>query len=132
MIQQAIALAQQFGNCLTQADYSTAHTLLSPELQQQYSPQTLRQTVEAMIDYGSGPINKAIVMVDCLLTEWQHPPMAANDVGWLYISLEGEDFLEAVSVIVCQQAEKLAIRWLEWGRPWSVTLKAKRESHPPI
>lgn len=117
MIQQAIALAQQFGNYLTQVDYSTAHGLLSLKLQQQYSPQTLRQTVEAMIDYGSGPIQTAIVMEDCLLTEWQYPPMEPQDVVWLYISLEGEDFLEAVSVIVCQQGEKLAIRWLEWGRP---------------
>lgn len=117
MIQQAITLAQQFGDYLTQADYSTAYTLLSPEIQQQFSPDTLRQTVDAMIDYGSSPIQTAIVMVDCLLTEWQYPPMEPQDVVWLYISLEGEDFLEAVSVIVCQQGEKLAIRWLEWGRP---------------
>jgi hypothetical protein len=117
MIQQAITLAQQFGDCLTQGNYSTAHTLLTAELQQQYAPETLQQTVKAMIDYGSGSINQAIVMVDCLLTEWQYPPMEANDVVWLYVSLEGEDFMEAVSVIVCQGAGKLAIRWLEWGRP---------------
>jgi hypothetical protein len=117
MINLAIDLAQRFGNYLTQADYDTAYTLLAPELQQQYSPQTLRQTVEAMIDYSSGPIDKAVVMVDCLLTEWQYPLMETNDVVWLYVSLEGEDFLEAVSVIIRQQEEKLAIRWLEWGRP---------------
>jgi hypothetical protein len=117
MIQQAITLAQQFGDCLSQADYSTAYTLLSPELQQQYSPETLEQTVEAMIDYGSSPIQTAIVMVDCLLTEWQYPPMEANDVVCLYVSLEGEDFIEAVSVIISQEVGKLAIRWLEWGRP---------------
>ena len=117
MINPAIALAQRFGDCLTQADYDTAYALLSPELQQQDSPQILCQTVEEMISYGSGPIEKAIVMVDGLLTEWQYPPMEANDLVWLYVSLEGEDFLEAVSVIVNQQEEGLAIRWLEWGRP---------------
>jgi len=117
MIQPAIDLVHRFGDCLTQADYSTAHTLLTAELQQQYSPKTLQQNVEAMIDYGSGPINRAIVMVDCLLTEWQYPPMEASDVVWLYVSLEGEDFMEAVSVVVCQGTGKLAIRWLEWGRP---------------
>jgi hypothetical protein len=117
MINLAIDLAQRFGNYLTQADYDTAYTLLAPELQQQYSPQTLRQTVEEMISYGSSPINTAIVMVDCLLTEWQYPPMETNDVVWLYVSLEGEDYLEAVSVIVHHREGILAIRWLEWGRP---------------
>jgi hypothetical protein len=117
MINPAIALAQLFGDSLTMTDYNMAYAFLAPELQRQYSPQTLRQTVETMIDYGSGPIKKAIVMEDCLLTEWQYPVMEANDVVWLYVSLEGEDFAEAVSVIVQQQQEKLAIRWLEWGRP---------------
>jgi hypothetical protein len=117
MIQQSITLAQLFGDLLAQADYNLAYALLSPELQQQYSPQTLRQTVEAMIDYGSGPINRAVVMEECLLTEWQYPPMEADDVVWLYVSLEGDDFLEAVSLIVHQWQGKLAIRWLEWGRP---------------
>ncbi|AIE76090.1 hypothetical protein [Synechocystis sp. PCC 6714] len=117
MINLAIELAQRFGNYLTQADYDTAYTLLVPELQQQYSSQTLRQTVEEMISYGSGLINRAVVMQDCLLTEWQYPPMETNDVVWLYVSLEGEDFAEAVSVIVQHREGKLAIRWLEWGRP---------------
>ncbi|AIE76322.1 hypothetical protein [Synechocystis sp. PCC 6714] len=117
MINLAIELAQRFGNYLTQADYDTAYTLLVPELQQQYSSQTLRQTVEEMISYGSGSIEKATVIVDCLLTEWQYPTMEADDVVWLYVSLEGEDFAEAVSVIVQHREGKLAIRWLEWGRP---------------
>lgn len=117
MINQAIQLTQLFGDLLTQVDYTSAHALLSSELQQQYSPQTLKETVETMIDYGSGPIRKAIIMVDCLLTEWQYPPMEADDAVWLYVSLEGEDFVEAVSLIVQHREGKLAIRWLEWGRP---------------
>lgn len=43
--------------------------------------------------------------------------METNDLVWLYISLEGEDFAEAVSVIVQDRGDKLALRWLEWGRP---------------
>ncbi|AGF53519.1 ssr5092 (plasmid) [Synechocystis sp. PCC 6803] len=81
MINQAIQLAQLFGNLLTMADYSMACALLSPERQRQY------------------------------------PPMEPNDVVWLYVSLEGEDFVEAVSVIIEDREGKLAIRWLEWGRP---------------
>jgi len=70
-----------------------------------------------MIAYSPGLIQTALVMTDCLLTEWQYPPMEAGDVVWLYTSLEGEDYLEAVSVIMAQQAGNLVIRWLEWGRP---------------
>ncbi|UAJ72930.1 hypothetical protein IQE94_00760 [Synechocystis sp. PCC 7339] len=117
MPNSAINIAQQFGNYLAQGDYDGSHGLLCPALQQQYSPSTLQADVEGMIDYGSGSIHSAIVMAECLLTEWQYPPMEANDLAWVYVSLEGEDFLEAVSVIVHQQEEKLAIRWLEWGRP---------------
>ncbi len=117
MMNLAIDLAQKFGDCLIQQDYDTAYSLLSLELQRQSPPEVLQQTVEDMIEYGSSPIQKASVMVDCSLTEWQYPPMDPNDIVWLYISLEGEDFLEAVSVIVSQQDEKLVIRWLEWGRP---------------
>ncbi|MBD2653551.1 hypothetical protein H6G45_08610 [Synechocystis sp. FACHB-383] len=113
----AIGLAQRFGDYLAHGDYDAAHGLLCPALQQQYSPSTLQAEVGAMIDYGSGPIHRAIAMAEFLLTEWQYPPMEANDLAWVYVSLEGEDFLEAVSVIVHQQGEKLAIRWLEWGRP---------------
>lgn len=102
-VPEAITLTQGFGNCLAQGDYDTA--------------QALQPTVEAMIADDSGPIPRAIVMTDCLLTEWQYPARASGDVVWPYVSLEEEDRLEAVSVVVAEQAGKLAIRWLEWGRP---------------
>ena len=56
-------------------------------------------------------------MTDCLLTEWQYPAMEPQDVLWLYLSLEGQDFMEAVAVIVRQPGEQFTLRWLEWGRP---------------
>ncbi|WP_256438147.1 hypothetical protein [Synechocystis sp. PCC 7338] len=40
------------------------------------------------------------MMTDCVLTEWQYPAMENDDVVWLYVALEGEDFGEAVTVIV--------------------------------
>lgn len=116
-VPEAITLTQGFGNCLAQGDYDTAQALLTPESQHRYSPQALQPTVEAMIADDAGPIPRAIVMTDCLLTEWQYPARASGDVVWPYVSLEEEDRLEAVSVVVAEQAGKLAIRWLEWGRP---------------
>ncbi|WP_242018071.1 hypothetical protein [Synechocystis sp. FACHB-383] len=76
MIQPAIHLAQKFGDRLAACDYGKAWDLLSPELKREYSPQTLQTTVEEMISYGSGPIQRAIMMTDCLLTKWQYntPP----------------------------------------------------------
>ncbi|MBE9242044.1 hypothetical protein [Synechocystis salina] len=95
MIQPAIHLAQKFGDRLAACDYGKAWDLLSPELKREYSPKTLQTTVEEMISYGSGPIQRAIMM-----TEWQYTAMENDDVVWLYVALEGEDFGEAVTVIV--------------------------------
>ena len=40
-----------------------------------------------------------------------------GDIGWVYISISGEDFLEAVTVIVSDEQGCPKIRQIEWGRP---------------
>lgn len=114
-ITRAIATAQQFGDCLRLGDYDTAHSLLTGKLQQDYSKSGLQQAVEEMISYGSGPIDSVEVLTDYLLTDW--PGMMPEDVAWLYVSLAGGDFLEAVSVVVTKCDSRLTIRDIEWGRP---------------
>lgn len=42
--------------------------------------------------------------------------MELNDVVWLYVFLEGEDFVEVVLVIIEDWEGKLVICWFEWGR----------------
>ena len=49
------------------------------------------------------------------LDEW--PKTLPHDVGWSYVSIEGDDFVEGVSVIVADVGGELLIRDVEWGRP---------------
>jgi hypothetical protein len=40
-----------------------------------------------------------------------------GDIGWAYVSIEGDDFVEAVRVVVSALGGKPLIREVEWGRP---------------
>jgi hypothetical protein len=40
-----------------------------------------------------------------------------EDFGWAYVAIGGIDYNEAVSVMVTEEGERLAIREIEWGRP---------------
>jgi hypothetical protein len=47
--------------------------------------------------------------------EW--PAKQPGDVGWAYVSVQGDELVEAVTVTVAQEAGRLLIRHIEWGRP---------------
>ena len=49
------------------------------------------------------------------LVQW--PARQPRDVGSAYVGILGEDFVEAVSVIVSDIDGGLFIREIEWGRP---------------
>lgn len=105
----------QFAQALVTGDYARAHTYLSQEAQAAYSPADLAQHYSNMIEYGSGPaqLDGHVQYED--MADWatrQH-----GDIGWVYISISGEDFLEAVTVIVCDEQGNPKIRQIEWGRP---------------
>ena len=36
---------------------------------------------------------------------------------WAYVGIEGDEFVEAVTVIVEDLEDRLGIRNIEWGRP---------------
>ena len=40
-----------------------------------------------------------------------------DDFGWAYVSIDGMNYCEAVSVTVAAERERLLIREIEWGRP---------------
>lgn len=50
-----------------------------------------------------------------LLEQW--PGKSADDVCWAYVGIEGEDFNEAVNVLVTRHEGGLAISDVQWGRP---------------
>jgi len=110
-----IEVAGQFGYFIAKADYTAAHNLLTQEAQKLYSSDDLKKSVEQMTEYGQGPILEVDIMSDYILKDW--PTKQEKDLVWVYVSLVGEDFCEAVIVILADEIGDVRIRYLEWGRP---------------
>ena len=49
------------------------------------------------------------------MEDW--PAKKEGDIGWAYVGIEGEDFVEAVTLVVRDATPGLAIREIEWRRP---------------
>jgi hypothetical protein len=49
------------------------------------------------------------------LEDW--PERRDGDLGFAYVGIEGDEFVEAVSVVVHNYDGKHLIREIEWGRP---------------
>jgi hypothetical protein len=54
-------------------------------------------------------------MEDFVLDDW--PDKQDGDIASVYISLVGDGYVEAVSVILTKGTGVTRIRHLEWGRP---------------
>lgn len=108
-------LAVRFANALVSGDFTQAHSLLTPDLGADLSPDRLRETYEGMIEYGDGPPTE-IELITTLET-WQWPEPQPTDLGWAYVAIAGDGHSEAVTVIVESVEGKPAIRHIEWGRP---------------
>ena len=108
-----------FGQALVDEDFERAFQLLSPNLQRQCSPTELRKKLGEMLSYA--PEDKPVrAVLDRELmastnTDWPHKQ--PDDLGWVYVSILGEEFVEAVTVTVAQINGKMLIRDIEWGRP---------------
>jgi hypothetical protein len=108
-------LAVRFAKSLVSGDFKQAYMLLSPELRLDLTPDRLRETYEAMIEYGDGPPTDVELIVT--MEQWQLPEQRSTDLGWAYVAIAGDGYSEAVTVIVEDAGGESVIRYLEWGRP---------------
>ena len=110
-----VQLAQQFGDLIAREDYVAAHRLLTRQAQIAWPVQEMKRRSESMRSYAPGPFTDMQVMEEFMLEDW--PAMQDGDVANIYIALSGNNFCEAVSVLVAREDGDLRIRDLEWGRP---------------
>lgn len=103
----------EFANALAKGKYEQAHSLLSTEMQKEWTPSLLAKEVSEMIDYGSSEITHVEVIEE--MSDWDDKE--TNDAGWAYVAMSGVDYSEGVTVVVCKQDIMLKIREIEWGRP---------------
>lgn len=106
-----VALA--FAQALVAEDYDAAQAMLADDLCATLDTRELAARYEALIGDGDGPpIDVSVVST---LVQW--PEREADDLGWAYVGIAGEDYVEAITVVVARQGRMAKIRSIEWGRP---------------
>lgn len=114
---KAEQVALKFAVALVDGRFNDAHALLSKYLLGILRPTDLETGLHQMYQgYAEGPplpeCTQVVSMTDIPHVEWR-----PGDLGWVYVMIGGEDFSEAVSVLVSTENEQFVIREIEWGRP---------------
>ena len=108
-------LAVDFCTALVEERWQDAHRFLSRSLQDEITPAGLQEQYRGMFRYAEGPATKVHFSSEFSMEDW--PAKNDGDVGWAYVGVEGDGFVEAVTVIVSEEESGLSIRSIEWGRP---------------
>ncbi|MAR90468.1 MAG: hypothetical protein SV765_13535 [Pseudomonadota bacterium] len=98
----------RFGVMLAAREFSAAHGLLAPQLAEQVSAGDLEQAFDEMIVHFDtedvAPVAEALQLVD------------EDAFGhWVYLPMEGDGELEAITLQVNPEGRILDI---EWGKDW--------------
>jgi hypothetical protein len=113
---EEVEVALDFARALVDGDFELAHNFLVPEIRPIMTAEQLRLDYEGMISFYSNP-GSARVVFDPQFTMTSWPGKRPGDVGWAYVSIVGDSFVEAVAVIIAEVDGELLIREIEWGRP---------------
>lgn len=107
------AKAKEFAEALVANNYDAAFEMLSSSLKPKLTAAELQSRFTEMTEYGEGrPRVDGHVQT---MEDW--PGKQPSDVGWAYVSISGDDFAEAVTVVVNYEDDAMKIREVEWGRP---------------
>lgn len=103
----------QFTRLLCARDYAAAAAMTAPFSAAQLGSDQLKMSFERMI-----PLDwKSCEPLEVMQTMSSWPDKKDGDVAWLYISIPGDLYSEAVTVVVADQNGRPKIRSVEWGRP---------------
>ncbi|HEX7337558.1 MAG TPA: hypothetical protein VF252_10160 [Gemmatimonadales bacterium] len=102
-----------FAAALASRDYPAAYAMTSRGYQRGTTLDEMRAAFEAIVppDWRTvGPVE-----VGQTMESW--PAKQPSDVGWVYISIGGSVYSEAVTLVVMREADTLKVRTVEFGRP---------------
>ena len=106
-----VALA--FTKALAARDYDAAYALTSRAYRDGTNLKAMADAFEAIVPLdwpAGGPIEAGETMED-----W--PGREPSDAGWVYVSVGGDVYSEAVTVVVTREEGELRVRTVEFGRP---------------
>lgn len=108
-----IAVALAFGRALVARDYGEAFALTASEYQRRRTLEQMRDAFEALVpaDWGTA----SAVDAGHTMTDW--PGKQGADVGWVYVSIGGDVYSEAITIVVGRDDGSLKVRDVEFGRP---------------
>ena len=105
--------AYEFTVALTNREYKKAYSMTSKEFKTKTTIEEMKASFEHVVpnDWGAmGPIELGETM-----TDW--PDKRATDLGWVYVSIGGDVYSEAIIAIVSIEDKAIKIREVEYGRP---------------
>jgi hypothetical protein len=106
-------IALSFTKALAARNYGAAYALTSKEYRDSTSLETMQAAFEAIVPNDWSPIDP--VEVGQTMEDW--PGRNPSDVGWAYVSVGGDEYSEAVVVVVTLEGNALRVRTVEFGRP---------------
>lgn len=105
--------AGHFVSAIVNGESYTAHTMLVPELANNISASDLARKCDLLAGDMGGVTNIGEPML--ILEDW--PSRAPNDLGIVYVPLEGDVYSEAITVTLSELDDELRVSNIEWGRP---------------
>ena len=109
-------VAVAFASALVDGAFAGAQALLAPALRRTMTPEALRKRFFEMFrGYASGQPRKIHFNEEFSGEDW--PAKLPGDLGWVYVGIEGDDFVEGVTVTVARVGAQNLIREIKWGRP---------------
>lgn len=109
------SLAVQFAQALVNGAFDTAYRMLADDCAASLSPAGLRARYEKMTEYWEEqPAHHCKVVLVHYADEL--PDLRTDEIAWVHVSIQAEDYLEAVTVTVTSDFQ-LRIGPSGWGRP---------------
>lgn len=108
-----IGRALEFATALTKREYAAAYAMTSRDYQRRVSLGAMQAAFEAIVPEEFGP--PMSVEVGLTMESW--PDKQSGDAGWVYLSIGGDIYSEAITVVVTLDDASLKIRHVEFGRP---------------
>lgn len=106
-------IALDFARSLAAREYTTAYAMTSESYRQRTTVDQVQTEFEAIVPTDWAVIDP--IEVGQTMTSW--PEKESADLGWAYVSLGGDVYSEAVTVVVVSENGEAKIREVEFGRP---------------
>ena len=105
--------ALEFVKALAARDYPKAYAMTTQGYRMRTTLEHLRIAFETIVPTDWGPVGP--VEVGQTMETW--PGKLPSDMGWAYVSIGGDVYSEAVTVVVTSENGEARIREIEFGRP---------------